>query len=163
MSIERSLKADTQLAETGQPAVSAFDDPAMTTELLATLDTSASDTRSDSTLEQRQPAVRKVIAFIRMDFVWTLPWPPRHARNRRYGVQDRFEHLRVMPIGAADHPCQRNTLPVYRDVTLAPELAPIRRVRPGFFAPRGLATLAPSMLTRLQSKAPYPRNRASNA
>jgi hypothetical protein len=56
-----------------------------------------------------------------------------------------------------------SSLPVYCDMPLAAELAPVRRIRPCLFAPRWLAALAPSMLTRLQSMASYPRNRASNA
>jgi len=68
-----------------------------------------------------------------------------------------------MPVGACDHGCQRDALTVYRDMTLAAELAPVGRVRPGLFAPWGLATLAPSTLTRVQSIASYSRNRVGNA
>ena len=52
MGVEGPLKADTQLAETCQPAMSAFNDPAMTAQFFAALNTSASDARCDSTLEQ---------------------------------------------------------------------------------------------------------------
>lgn len=163
MSIETPLEADTQFAEAGQPCMGPFNNPAMTTELFAALDTTTSDACSDAASAQRFPAMRIVVPLVRMDFVRTLPGSPGHTRHRWNRVKHRLKHFRVVPVGACDHECQRDTLPVYRDMALAAELAPVGRVRPCLFAPRGLATLAPSMLTRLQSIASYPRNRASNS
>jgi hypothetical protein len=48
MSIETSLEADTQFAETGKPCMGAFDNPAMAAELFAALDTAIGDTRDDA-------------------------------------------------------------------------------------------------------------------
>lgn len=48
MSIELPFEADTQLAEAGQPRMGTFDNPAVTTELFAALDTTTSDACRDA-------------------------------------------------------------------------------------------------------------------
>ena len=163
MSIETSFEADTQFAETGKPCVGAFDYPAMSSEFFATLDTAAGDTCRDTSLLQRFTAMRIVVTLVSMYLVWALPRPPGHTWHGWYCIKHRLKHFRVVPVGSGDDQRQRDALSVYCDMTLAAELSPVGWIWPGLFAPRGLATLAPSMLTRLQSIASYPRSRASSA
>ena len=163
MSIETSFEADTQFAETGKPCVGTFDYPAMSSEFFATLDTAAGDTCRDTSLLQRFTAMRIVVTLVSMYLVWALPRPPGHTWHGWYCIKHRLKHFRVVPVGSGDDQRQRDALSVYCDMTLAADLSPVGWIWPGLFAPRGLATLAPSMLTRLQSIASYPRSRASSA
>lgn len=80
-----------------------------------------------------------------------MPRSTRQTGNRRNGIDQCLECHRVVTIGAGDTQGQRHTAPVYDDVSLAAQLAPVGGVGAGFLAARGLATLAPSILARLQS------------
>ena len=158
MNVDVALEASTQLAKGSQPGVRALDDPAMTTEPVIALDTTPGNTRRDAQLAQVGAATRKVIALVGMQLVRPSPGPTAIAAHRRQGIDQLLEHYRVMPIGACDAKDQRDALAVRDDVALAAELAPVRRVGAGVSAPRGLATLAASMLARLKSSLPAPRN-----
>jgi hypothetical protein len=84
----------------------------------------------------------------------------RHCRN---GIKRGLECYRIVPVGTRDRDGQWNALRVYDDVPLRSELAPVGWVRAGFLAPRGLDTLAPSMLARSQSIWSCSRNRRNIA
>lgn len=66
----------------------------------------------------------------------------------RRGVRSNTTSYTFVFLTACNRESQLDVLTVYHNMTLATELAPVSRVRPNLF-PRGLATLAPSMLTRL--------------
>ncbi len=88
--------------------------------------------------------------------------PNQLAASKAGAIQSR-QPFRTLPNHGDQHrhdTGQWNAIGIYRYVPLAAELAPVSRIRPPLFAPRGLATLALSMLTRLQSSTPAPRQRA---
>jgi hypothetical protein len=96
-------------------------------------------------------APAEVVARVDMQFAWPLVWPsvqPGHGRNR---INRALERHRIMPVSTRHAQGQRNAPGIYDEVPLAAELAPVRWVRAGFLAPRGLGTLAPSMLAHSQS------------
>ncbi len=163
MSIKRTLETNAQLAEAGKPGMRAFDNPAMPAEPVVLLDATASDPRTDASLTQVLPTAREVVSLICMKLVGAASRTTTESRHARDGINERFEHHRVVPIGARDHQRQRHAAPVYDEMALAAELAAIRWVRPGLLAPRGLATVAPSMLARLQSIWSCSRRRLSRA
>ena len=86
-----------------------------------------------------------------MQLVRLLPGPPWQTRNGRNRIDQSFEDYGIVPIGAGNTQRQWQTSAIYDDVPLAAAFASIGGVGTGLLAPRGLATLAPSMLARLQS------------
>ncbi len=164
MSIKRTLEANAQLAEAGKPGMRAFDHPAMLAEPVVLLDATASDPRADTSLAQVLPTAREVVSPICMKLVGAASRTTTESRHARDGVNERFEHHRVVTIGDGYHRRQRHAASVYDEMSLAAKLAAIRWVRSGLLAPpRGLATVAPSMLARLQSIWSCSRRRLSRA
>ena len=151
MNIDAALESGAQLAQGCQPGVSALDHPAVTSEPVIALNASAGDAILDTSALEMGATSREVVALVCMQ----LARPPaRSARLAAYGRQCIYQLLedhRIVTIGASDAKDQRDTLGVRDDVTLTAKLAPIRGVMPCVRAPRGLGTLAPSMLTRLRS------------
>ncbi len=135
----------------------------MTPEPVIALDAAPGNTRRDAQLAQVGAATRKVIALVGMQLVRPASGPTATAAHRRQGIDQLLEHHRVMPIGWRDAEDQRDAMAVRDDVALAAELAPVRRVGAGVLAPRGLATLAASMLARLKSNLSAPRSSSSNS
>lgn len=163
MNVDAALKASPQLAQGSQPGGRALDHPMMTPEPVIALDATPGNTRRDAQLAQVGAATRKVIALVGMQLVRPASGPATTAAHRRQGIDQLLEHDRVMPIGARDAKDRRDALALRDDVALAAELAPVRRVGASVLAPRGLATLAASMLARLKSSLPAPRNSSSNS
>lgn len=149
MSQHASLEADAQLAEGAQPCMGALHDPAMESESVVALDTAPGNACGDAQCAQMGTAARKVVAFVRVQFVRPAPGPAATSAHRGQGIDQLLEHHRVMPVGAGDAENQRDALAV-------------RGVGARILPPRGLATLAASMLARLRSSLPAPRNSASS-
>ncbi|NKA56278.1 hypothetical protein GO295_05102 [Ralstonia solanacearum] len=123
----------------------------MPAQSLLAFNTDTGDAGGDTTALQIAPASAAVVPFVGMELVGPLTRTSIQPANRRDGVQGGFERDRIVPVRAGHRDGQWNTLGVYDKVSFAAELASISRVRAGFLAPRGLDTLAPSMLARLQS------------
>jgi len=162
MNIDATLEACTQLAEGSQPGVSALDDPAVATEPIIALDASAGDAILDASALEVSTASRVVVTLVRMQFSGPAARPSPLAAHRRQGVDQFVEDHRIVTVGPSDAEDQRDALAVRDEVALAAKLAPVRGVGPRVRAPRGLGTLAPSMLTRLKSSLSALRNSASS-
>lgn len=163
MNIETTLETNAQFAETGKPCMRALDYPAIPTEPLFAFYATTGDTGRDATLSQVTPTTGKVVTLVCMQFARALAGLAIQTRHRRNRIERGFECHRVVPVGARDRDGQRNASCVYDDVPFRPELAPVCRVGAGFLAPRGLGTLAPSILARSQSIWSCSRNRRSIA
>ncbi len=151
MNIEAPLEANSKLAESGEPSVRALDDPTMPSQPFATFDTTPGDTSLDAALSQITSTARKVIPFVSVQFGRPLARLTIQASHGRDGIERGLERHRIVSIGSRDRDGQRNAACIYNDVSFRSELAAIGRVGPGFLAPRGLETLAPSRLARSQS------------
>ena len=151
MNVNTTLEAGAQLAEGSQPGVSALDHPAVTPQPIIALDALAGDAILDASTLEMSMASRVVVTFVRMQFHRPPARPAPLATHRRHSVDQLLEDHRIVTIGPGDAEDQRDALAVRDEVALAAEFAPVRRVGPGVRAPRGLGTLAPSMLTRLKS------------
>lgn len=149
MNVESSLETDAQLAEPCKPGVGSLNHPAIATEAIAAFDALASNACSDSPLSQVASAARIIVAFVRVQLVGSLSWSSIQPRYRRDRIERAFERYRIVPVRSSDRDCQRDASCIYDDVTFAAEFSPVSRVGAGFLAPRGLATLAPSILARL--------------
>ena len=163
MNVDAPLKASAQLAKGSQPCVRALDHPAMTPESVIALDAAPGNTRRDAQLAQVGAATRKVIALVGMQLVRPPARPAALSSHQWQGIDQLLEDHRIVPIGTGDAEHQRDALAVRDDVALAAKLAPVRWVGAGVLAPRGLATLAPSMQARLKSSLPAPRNSSSSS
>lgn len=151
MNVNATLEAGAQLAEGSQPGMSALDHPAVPPEPIVALDAPAGDAILDPSAFEMSMASRVVVALVRMQLLGPSARPASLATHRRQGVYQFIKHHRIVTVGAGDTEDQRNALTVRDDVALAAELASVRGVGPRVWAPRGLGTLAPSMLTRLKS------------
>ena len=151
MNVDATLEAGAQLAEGSQPGVSALDHPALAPEPIIVFDASAGDAILDPAAFEMGTASRVVVTLVRMQFPGPSTQPAPLATHRRQGVDQLLEDHRIVAIGPGDAEDQRDALAVRDEVALAAELAPVRGVGPRVRPPRGLGTLAPSMLTRLKS------------
>lgn len=87
----------------------------------------------------------------------------RLAAHRWQGVNQLTEDHRIVTVGSGDAEHQRDALAVRDDMALAAKLSSVRGIGARARAPRGLATLAPSMLTRLKSSLPALRNSSKSS
>ena len=80
--------------------MSSFDHPAMTTQLLRTLDALARDARGDAASPQFPPLLPRVIRLVSMQLCGSLARAATSAFNRLDGIQRFFQHLDVMHVRA---------------------------------------------------------------
>ncbi len=163
MNVETPLEANAQFAETGKPGMCAFDYPPMPSKPFLAVHAAACDAGRDATLLQVTPTASKIVALVRMQLARAFAGPAIQVRHRWNDIKRGLECHRIVPVRAGDRNGQRNASPIYDDVPFRPELAPVRWVGAGFRAPRGLETLAPSILARSQSIWSCSRNRRSIA
>lgn len=163
MNVEPAFEANAQLAETGKPSMGAFDNPTMPSEPLLAFHPATRNTCRDAALPQILPTASKVVALVRVQFAGAFARLNCQARHRRDSINRLLEGDRIMPVGTRDRDGQRHAARIYNEVSFRSELAPVRRVGGGFRAPRGLETLAPSMLARSQSIWSCSRNRRNIA
>ncbi len=149
MSLDTALEAHSQFAECCQPGVRSLHHPAMTPEAVIALDAPAGDAVLNATALEMVAAAMEVVALVGMQSFGPAPWPARQTPDSGQVVDELFEDDRVVPVGSRDAKHQRDARSVGHDVAFAAELATVGRVGARVRAPRGLATLAPSMLARL--------------
>lgn len=141
----------------------ALNHPSVFAEAVVLLDALTSNRGNDAPLVQVLPTTCKVVALVGVQFIGTASGSATEARHARNNVDERLEHYRIVAIRLRDSQRQGHASAVDNQMTLAAEFAPICRVRPGPFAPRGLDTDAPSMLARFQSIWSCSRRRLSRA
>lgn len=163
MNVDATLESGTQLAKGSQPGVSALDHPAVAPEPIIALDALAGDAILDASALEMSTASRVVVTLVRVQFLGPPARPASLATYRRQGVDQFLEDHGIVTVGPGDAEDQRDALAVRDEVALAAEFAPVRGVGPRVRAPRGLGTLAPSMLTRLKSSLSTLRSSLSSA
>ena len=151
MRLQAALEADAQFAESCKPGMRALDYPAVAPQSFAALYPPAGNASLNPTALQIAPAALKVIALVRMQLVRALSRSAAQARYRDQRIERGLECHRVVAVSTCHRQGQRDALGIYDEMALAAEFASVCRVRARLLAPRGLATLALSMLARLQS------------
>ncbi len=151
MCLQAALEADAQFTEPCKPGMRALHDPAVSPQALAALYTPAGDPCQDAAPLQVAPAALEVVALVRMQLVRALPRSSSQAGYGHQRIERGLERHRIMPVRSRHRQGQRDALRIYDKVALAAEFASVCRVRACLLAPRGLATLALSMLARRQS------------
>ena len=96
-------------------------------------------------------ALGVIVAFVGMQLAGPLSWPAIQSRYRWDCIQRAFERHRIVSVRSRDRNGQRDASCIYDDMAFAAEFSSVGRVGASFLAARGLDTLAPSILARLQS------------
>src|SRR4051812_15429750 len=107
-----------------------FDHPAMTTQLLATLDAFARDARRDAATAQCLPLLSRVIRLVSVQLLGALARATSHALNRLDGVYGLFQHLDVMHIGCTQYYRERDAFSFDHKMALRARFAAIRWILP---------------------------------
>lgn len=158
MNIDAALKAGAQLAEGCEPGVRALDDPAVAAEPIIAFNSFAGDAFLDTAAFEMNAAARVVVSLVRMQLDRPAAWSAWLATHRWQGVDQFFEDHRILTVGPGDAEHRRDALAVRDEMALAAEFASVRGIGTCVRTPRGLATLAPSMPTRLKSSLSALRN-----
>lgn len=158
MNVNAPLKASSQLAKGCQPGVCALDDPAVASKPIIALDAFAGYAVMDTAAFEMSTAARVVVSLVCVQLTGPAARSTWLATHRWQGVNQLIEDHRIVTIGSCDAKDQRDALAVRDEMALAAKLSSVPGIGARVRAPRGLATLAPSMLTRLKSSLPAPRN-----
>ena len=85
--VETSFVAGGEAAEAVQPGEGPFDDPAMTSKLLAGFDTASCDAGLDASLLAGLAASTEVVGFVGMELCRASPGPASLTANWRDGIE----------------------------------------------------------------------------
>ncbi len=162
MGVQTTFETDPQLAEARQPRMRSLHHPAMPSQSLAAFHSPPGDSCGNAALTQMPATSLEVVPLVGVQLVRSAAWTPLQASNRRQCIDQWLEHHRIMSVRTRHHQRQRHPATVNDQMPLATRFAAVGWVRARFLAPRGLATLAPSILARLQSIWSYCRRRPSN-
>jgi hypothetical protein len=97
--IDASLISDSQPSGAAEPSEGAFDNPAMPSQALATLDAAPRDARLDSTPAQCRAATREVVALVGMELGRSPLRSSNAVADRRHGIDQLFEEAAVVDVG----------------------------------------------------------------
>lgn len=151
MDIGALLVPDFQPPEAVEPGQSALHLPAVAAQLLIGLDAAPRDPWHNPVVPEHLAAEGEVIALVGVQFLWPYAGSTLGALDRLHSTEDPLQHFAVVYVGGRLDDGQRDAVAIDNDVTLAPKLAPIRRVWAGLLAPRGAGTGAESTEARDQS------------
>lgn len=151
MNVNAALEASAQLAEGSEPRVRALDDPAVATKPIIALYAFAGGTVLDTAAFEMSVAARVVVSLVRMQLAGPATWSTWLAAHGWQGVNQLIEDHRIVTVGSGDAEHQRDALTLRDEMALSAKFASVSGIGARVRAPRGLATLAPSMLTRLKS------------
>jgi hypothetical protein len=161
MDLLPALVTDGQAAEPIQPGQRALGHPAIAAQPCRRLNAFPGNPCLNPALAQGLPAVRVVIALIRMQFGWALARPTTRPLDRFHRIHQCREDGVVRAVRTSHANGQGDPLPVDQHMALRARFAAIRRVRAGRGAPPLAGTLALSALARDQSMRSAPPSRFS--
>jgi len=121
--------ADAEATELIQPSTGPLDDPAPPAQPAPVLGAAHSDQRLDMPRPQPTPNGGCVVAAIPEHTVWPPSRSPPFAVQLWNRIDQRQSFLRVVAIRAGETYGERHASPVANQMTLAPALGPIGRVR----------------------------------
>jgi hypothetical protein len=157
-----SLVADGEAAELCEPSQGPLDDPPVSPQSLAALDTAAGDPVLDATAGESPTTAAVVIGFVGVQLRRPFAWPSPALADWWDSIDDRLQHPAVVDVGACQLQREGNALRIGEDVTLRTRLAAIGRVRTGRRAPLLAAIDALSREARLKSMPFWRPSRSSS-
>lgn len=138
MDIAAAFVADGEAAELCEPSQGPLDDPPVSPQSLAALDTAAGDPVLDATAGESLTTAAVVIGFVGVQLRRPFAWPSPALADWWDSIDDRLQHPAVVDVGACQLQREGNALRIGEDVALRAGLAPVGRVRacrrPPFFA-----------------------------
>ena len=161
MNIRPSLVAHAQSAVLAQPGQRALHHPAMAAQPFAGVDPLAGDADPDVPPPAGGATARDVVGLVGVQFVRPFAPPPIRLFDRGHGIQHRFEHHRLMAIGAGQQLGQREAAAIGQNVPFGAGFGTIDRVGTDEIAPFLAGMLAQSKQARLQSIWPAAPSRSS--
>ena len=126
----------------------------MPTQPLAGLFAPPSDATLDATSAQRLATVAEVVSLVSVQLLGSLArssGPAPRPVDRRDGVDEFFERLRVVNIGSSEDYRERNASSICHNMALRTRFATVGWVLTDCFVPLFAATLAESKEARAQS------------
>ncbi len=159
MDVGATFVTNGEAAEAIEPGERAFDDPAVAAELLAAVDATPGDTRLDVTLPATGPAAAMIERLVGVELIGPTAGPPAGALDGRNGIEHRFQHQAVVPVGRAQEAGERRARAVDHKMALRARFAAIRRAGAGLVAPFFAGTAALSRQARDQSRRSAPPSR----
>jgi hypothetical protein len=163
--IGAALVADRQPTVGQQPGQRPLDLPAVMTQPGVGLHSTAGDPCGDASPPQQLAAARVVVALIAMELGRSPSRPTRpapRADDRRDGVHQLLQELRVVGVGRRQPDRQREAGGVDQQVVLGSWLAAVDRVCANEVPPRRARTLTLSMAARDQSTWPSSPSQSSS-
>ena len=151
MNIPSALIADFEPPKAVHPTMRPFSHPAVASQALRRFNLPARNARRNAPLPQGLALRRRVLGLIGLQLGRPRTRPPAGPFARLHRIHGRFHHLPIRAVGCREGNGQRDPLPIDHTMALRARFAAIRRIRPGFWAPRGAGTLAESIAARPQS------------
>ena len=152
MDVSPVLVADLQAPEAVESGERPFDHPAVASQAVLGLDTTAGDARDDAALAQGQTEVTVVVTLVGMELVRSATGPAaRLGADGLDGVDGGEHHLRIVHVRGAHQDRERDAVGVDHKMALRALFAAIRWVLARFLAPPGAGTAAESSAARSQS------------
>jgi len=112
------LVAYARTSATRKPRQCPLYHPPVASQLLAALDAPSGYTRLNAPLSQKPPAARVIVASVGVELIGSSAWPAAFTLYRRDRVDEDFEHLGVVHVGASKRYGKRHASRVGDDVPL---------------------------------------------
>ncbi len=146
------LVADLQAPEAVESGERPFDQPAVASQAVLGLDTTAGDAGDDAALAQGQTEVTVVVTLVGMELVRSATGPAsRLGADGLDGVDGSEHHLRIVHVRGAHQDRERDAVGVDHKMALRAQFVAIRWVLARFFPPPGAGAAAESSAARSQS------------
>jgi hypothetical protein len=163
MNVVESFIPDPQPSELVQPSSRALYYPAEPAQPLTAVCQAASYARLYASAAQLLTQGLRVIGFVGVQFVRSLPWPASHLFYRFNRIYAAKHHSRVVNVSPTCDHRQWDAFGFDHKMALRARFAAIRRIRPGILPPFGAGTLNESTDARLQSSLSASERRSSRA
>lgn len=150
MNIGAAFVADGKAAEAADPGERSLNDPAVTSQVPAILDTAPGDAGDDVAVTAFAPAALVIIRLVGVQLVRPSAWSPAWPLERWHCVEHRLHHHGVVAVRPGQADGERNAIAISDDVTFGARPTTIGRVRPGLLASLFAGMLALSTAARSQ-------------
>ena len=151
MDVIASLVANPESSEAAEPGQRALGNPTLAPKSLLRLDAPSRDAPLDAPSSQRLATLGEVVSLVRVQLLGTLSRTTSGTLDRLDAIDQLLEQHRVVDVGRREPRRERDALALDHNMALRARFAAIRRIRAGFGAPPGAATLAESREARDQS------------
>lgn len=158
MHIRSTFITHPQTPKLMQPCEGALNHPPGHAQMAAMHSASLANQRHDATPPQDAPTFFTVVPAIGLHVMRFAQRSAATTGDGSHAIAQRQELRSVVPIGASQDDIERDAVGIDKQVVFAARLAPISRVRSGFFPPCTARTDELSAITREKSRRWAPRS-----